>query len=751
MGSYEEMAGCLERGSLNRATASTLMNETSSRSHAIFTISIEQHQIEDLYNNNNNDKQGAPAGDKKSKQQNEDGGFTTAKFHFVDLAGSERLKRTGASGSILREGININRGLLALGNVISALTDDTGRITHVPYRESKLTRMLQDSLGGNSRTVMIACISPSESNYDESLNTLKYASRARNIRNKPVINRDPQGMQISQLKQQVFELQNELIACKRLMASNMKEAGMSDGHIKSISSLINEGVSAMRNAGPFRDEGNLQEELKNLKIKLCQSEKELVKTRSELQHTKMSLNESNISLFSVQKERNLLKLIQEKYKKILAENNLELDLGEDSQLAEVEHKDLMEEYLTKTEKLRQELKEKEMMSQDVQKEYELLLKSSSRDQELLFQKTKMVQSLTSQLKKAQLQIKKLQRENEAHKNPATTMETENGKTTFVNKHEDTLGSDDEDHMDIQEDEEFEREYEVNTQATKEEMMLVDGTLMEKEELLQHITQNQLILERNLVDDMKNQYYEKIHHLEEELKTLGKQRDEAISKMNTSLMDHDKNKVITTYKQKMSDMENRIKEYKQKEREQQNLLKLVNSQRTKIDQLDTEIKKMKAQKQQLHKKMREETEKFDKIKAARQKELLEVKKKNMEKDNLITKLKAENRRKEVQLKKKNDELLSRCMSKELLRHVQRQNPDPNVPDSSGKKRLSKQFAAPHLSSESKSVVKEEVIEILTEPEARELVDFCTEKLMEQVRLSYDIAKGNGILDLKFFFP
>jgi len=120
-----------------------------------------------------------------------------AKFHFVDLAGSERAKRTGATGATLKEGISINKGLLALGNVISALTEDAKKNAHVPYRDSKLTRILQDSLGGNSRTSMIACVSPAEVNFEETLNTLKYASRARNIKNKPIVNRDPNSAQIA--------------------------------------------------------------------------------------------------------------------------------------------------------------------------------------------------------------------------------------------------------------------------------------------------------------------------------------------------------------------------------------------------------------------------------------------------------------------------------------------------------------------------------------------------------------------------
>ena len=130
------MMECLERGSLRRKTASTLMNQASSRSHAIFTIALEQHQIDDLYKKEDDKIENT----KVEKDINK--GFMTAKFHFVDLAGSERIKKTGAIGSILREGININKGLSALGNVISALTDITGKRTHIPYRDSILTRIL---------------------------------------------------------------------------------------------------------------------------------------------------------------------------------------------------------------------------------------------------------------------------------------------------------------------------------------------------------------------------------------------------------------------------------------------------------------------------------------------------------------------------------------------------------------------------------------------------------------------------------
>ncbi|KAK9271250.1 hypothetical protein L1049_026840 [Liquidambar formosana] len=199
----KEMAACLEQGSLSRATGSTNMNNQSSRSHAIFTITLEQMRKHNP---------AFPGDSSLNEGMGEE--YLCAKLHLVDLAGSERAKRTGSDGLRFKEGVHINRGLLALGNVISALGDEKKRKegVHVPYRDSKLTRLLQDSLGGNSRTVMIACISPADINAEETLNTLKYANRARNIQNKPVVNRDPISNEMLKMRQQLEYLQAELCA-----------------------------------------------------------------------------------------------------------------------------------------------------------------------------------------------------------------------------------------------------------------------------------------------------------------------------------------------------------------------------------------------------------------------------------------------------------------------------------------------------------------------------------------------------------
>ncbi|GBG29741.1 Kinesin-like protein FLA10 [Hondaea fermentalgiana] len=182
----DQIDAVLARGNNNRTVGATLMNSISSRSHSIFSIVIEVNETDAAGNNH----------------------IRAGKLNLVDLAGSERQSKTGASGDRLREGCKINLSLSALGNVISALVDGKGR--HIPYRDSKLTRLLQDSLGGNTKTVMISAISPADYNYEETLSTLRYANRAKNIKNKPVINEDPKDTLLRQYKDEILKLKRML-------------------------------------------------------------------------------------------------------------------------------------------------------------------------------------------------------------------------------------------------------------------------------------------------------------------------------------------------------------------------------------------------------------------------------------------------------------------------------------------------------------------------------------------------------------
>ncbi|KAJ1772113.1 hypothetical protein IW140_004101 [Coemansia sp. RSA 1813] len=200
-------------GSQERQTGGTKMNEKSSRSHAIYSIILTQTRMRT--------RSGSVAADGTVSTVREPVKIVS-KLHFVDLAGSERLKKTMAVGERQREGISINSGLLALGNVISALGDtQRGSLSFVPYRDSKLTHMLRDSLGGNAQTLLIACVSAAEANLTETVNTLKYAARARNIKNRGGVNMVTMGRvsakEVESLRALVRKLKGEVRMLKEKM------------------------------------------------------------------------------------------------------------------------------------------------------------------------------------------------------------------------------------------------------------------------------------------------------------------------------------------------------------------------------------------------------------------------------------------------------------------------------------------------------------------------------------------------------
>ncbi|XP_077409329.1 kinesin-like protein KIF13B isoform X3 [Vanacampus margaritifer] len=203
--SYKDIESLMSEGNKSRTVASTNMNEESSRSHAVFNI-ILTHTLMDL--------------------RSETSGEKVSKLSLVDLAGSERAAKTGAAGERLKEGSNINKSLSTLGLVISALADQgagKNRSKFVPYRDSVLTWLLKDSLGGNSRTAMVATISPAADNYDETLSTLRYADRAKSIVNHAVVNEDPNARIIRELREEVEKLREQLTEAESMKAPELKD------------------------------------------------------------------------------------------------------------------------------------------------------------------------------------------------------------------------------------------------------------------------------------------------------------------------------------------------------------------------------------------------------------------------------------------------------------------------------------------------------------------------------------------------
>ena len=189
--SFPEIENLMDEGNKARTVAATNMNETSSRSHAVFTLTLTQkrHDVE-------------------TRMDTE----KVAKISLVDLAGSERQTSTGATGARLKEGAEINRSLSTLGRVIATLADMSSgkKGLKVPYRDSVLTWLLKDSLGGNSMTAMIAAISPADINFEETLSTLRYADSAKRIKNHAVVNEDPNARMIRELKEELAQLRSKL-------------------------------------------------------------------------------------------------------------------------------------------------------------------------------------------------------------------------------------------------------------------------------------------------------------------------------------------------------------------------------------------------------------------------------------------------------------------------------------------------------------------------------------------------------------
>ncbi|XP_048586008.1 kinesin-like protein KIF16B isoform X2 [Nematostella vectensis] len=244
VGDYEGIERLMDSGNSNRTVASTNMNDVSSRSHAIFTLSFTQ-----------------------AKFYTDMPSETVSKIHLVDLAGSERANSTGATGDRLKEGANINKSLVTLGTVISNLADasdagdskkDAKKKLFIPYRNSVLTWLLKDSLGGNAKTIMIAAISPADVNYSETLSTLRYANRAKNIINKPTVNEDANVKLIRELRSEIERL--------RTMLTNKGE-----GSLESLS--IGEAEKNSINEQLHQNEAKVEELTKNWTSKWRETQK----------------------------------------------------------------------------------------------------------------------------------------------------------------------------------------------------------------------------------------------------------------------------------------------------------------------------------------------------------------------------------------------------------------------------------------------------------------------------------------------
>lgn len=357
----DEMYKWLDMGNSNRSVGATAMNQDSSRSHSIFTIHMESSE----------DVDGA---DK----------FTAAKLNMVDLAGSERQSKTHATGDRLQEANKINLSLSALGNVISALVD--GKSKHIPYRVSKLTRLLQDSLGGNTKTVMIAAISPDDNSYDETQGTLRYASRAKQIKNQPKVNEDPKDALLKDYADEIRRLKDALANRKGTSKPGEPKSKIENFH------TLNQGIidiDDLRKIDRLRQQESqenvmvdkkqeMENALKNkdeqLKDELAKQEK-LQKLLDEMeQKAKIKKKSSQLnSNFDVVKEKdyreNMLKKFDQSMLEETSDGIAEDEEEQDQKLIKAEVPKDVKNLKRAYEVLQQKFKQKELALQDTEKDH----------------------------------------------------------------------------------------------------------------------------------------------------------------------------------------------------------------------------------------------------------------------------------------------------------------------------------------------------------------------------------------------
>uniref|UniRef100_A0A3Q2SSE6 Kinesin family member 21A n=1 Tax=Fundulus heteroclitus TaxID=8078 RepID=A0A3Q2SSE6_FUNHE len=601
--SAAEMIQCLKLGALSRTTASTQMNVQSSRSHAIFTIHLCQVRVCSPDNNDN-------ATDNRLANDSEINEFETltAKFHFVDLAGSERLKRTGATGDRAKEGISINCGLLALGNVISALGDRSKRSTHVPYRDSKLTRLLQDSLGGNSQTVMIACISPSDRDFMETLNTLKYANRARNIKNKVMVNQDRASQQISALRTEIARLQMELMEYK-----TGKRVLGEDG-MEGINDLVHENSM-------------LQTENNNLRVRVKAMQETI-----DAQRTRLTL------------------LLSEQAGQVLAK------AGEGSE----EIGNMIQNYIKEIEELRAKLLESEAINENLRKS---LSRASARSSlyagpgsfsSALIAPEKEASDVIEMAKKDLEKLKKMEKKKKKRWSAASSIKLCSIVFPEASGHEDGEDADGE-----------EEDYDMEGEETSEGS---DSEELEEKENMQADLANitcEIAIKQKLIDELENsqrrlhtlkqQYEQKLTMLHNKIRDTQLERDKVLHNMGSmeSGTEEKAKKIKAEYERKLSSMNKELQKLQSAQKEHARLLKNQSQYEKQLRKLQQDVAEMKKTKVSLMRQMKEQQERSRAAECRRNREIASLKKDQRRLQ--VRQLEAQKRQQELILRRKNEEV------------------------------------------------------------------------------------------------
>ncbi|XP_067360604.1 kinesin-like protein KIF21B isoform X5 [Channa argus] len=679
--SEEELLQCLKLGALSRTTASTQMNAQSSRSHAIFTIYLCQMRVcQQLQMQNGEGGNGEVNGVESTPITQPEYETLMAKFHFVDLAGSERLKRTGATGERAREGISINCGLLALGNVISALGDHTKKGGHVPYRDSKLTRLLQDSLGGNSRTVMIACISPSDRDFMETLNTLKYANRARNIKNKVVVNQDKTSQQISALRAEIARLQMELMEYKA-----GKRVACEEG---------SEGYSDL-----YQENAMLQRENDTLRLRV-----------KAMQETIDHLNTRVTHLLANEVSSLLTKS---------SENNEEIGT-------------LIQNYIREVEEMRTKLLESEAMNESLRRQVARLSSRSPFPSATLSPapghppgsspaSISMEAEMTDVLRRAKLDIERLKKKERRQRRMSPELEKGLKKRVKLHTHENgengqngqngEIDSDDNCTEDIMsplqeesgcEEDEGEDEEEGREEDefdSDESLVDSDSDSDEKANFQADLADLtcEIEIKQKLIDELENsqrrllmlklQYEEKLILLQNKIRDTQLERDRVLQNLMSmeNYTEEKANRIKQEYEKRLKEMNRDLLKLQTAQKEHARLLKNQGRYERELKKLQAEVNEMKKAKVVLMKQMKEEQQRRRMVEAKRNREITQLKKEQRRQEYQIRALESQKRQQELVLRRKTQEVtalrrLAKPMSDRVAGRVARWNQNPPVTDS-----------------------------------------------------------------------
>ncbi|NXJ68462.1 KI21B protein, partial [Rostratula benghalensis] len=657
--SQDELIQCLKQGALSRTTASTQMNVQSSRSHAIFTIHLCQMRVCTRPELVNEEVTSLLDGTQTTEYET-----LTAKFHFVDLAGSERLKRTGATGERAKEGISINCGLLALGNVISALGDQSKKVVHVPYRDSKLTRLLQDSLGGNSQTIMIACVSPSDRDFMETLNTLKYANRARNIKNKVVVNQDKTSQQISALRAEIARLQMELMeykAGKRVIGE--------DG---------SEGYSDL-----FRENAMLQKENSALRMRVKAMQEAIDAINSRV--TQLMSQEANLMLAKA---------------------------GDGNEAIGA----LIQNYIREIEELRTKLLESESMNESLRRSlsrvsarppYSMGSSPAPSLAGLCSPAAPVETDASDVLRRAKQDLERLKKkerrqqrkspEKEAFKK-RQKLQQSNGEETDENEVEEAPISQEEEEQDESGcEEEDGREDEDEDSGSEESLVDSDSDADEKAVNFQADLADltcEIEIKQKLIDELENsqrrlqtlkhQYEEKLILLQNKIRDTQLERDRVLQNLSTMecYTEEKANKIKADYEKRLKEMNRDLQKLQAAQKEHARLLKNQSRYERELRKLQAEVAEMKKAKVALMKQMREEQQRRRLAETKRNREIAQLKKEQRRQEFQIRALESQKRQQEIVLRRKTQEVSAlRRLAKPMSDRVAgRTNQKPAMLDS-----------------------------------------------------------------------